>query len=200
MEGPAAIGMASLAITGDRHGTGALIGLLLWEIHYVYRAFIYPFRLRGPGRTMPVIVALSGATFQLTNTYLNGRWLFALGPDPSEAAGGYLRIAAGAALFAVGLVIHQHADHVLLTLRAPGETGYKIPRGGLYRFVSCPNYLGEILAWTGFAIVCASKAGVLFAVWSTANLLPRALSNHRWYKEKFSEYPQERRALVPFLL
>ncbi len=28
-------------------------------------------------------------------------------------------------------------------LREPGENGYKIPHGGGYRFISCPNYLGD---------------------------------------------------------
>ena len=85
-------------------------------------------------------------------------------------------------------------------LRAPGESGYKIPSGGLFRFVSCPNYLGEILEWSGFALATWSVAGLSFAAFTLANLLPRALSNHRWYQKTFPEYPEDRRALVPFLL
>jgi 3-oxo-5-alpha-steroid 4-dehydrogenase 1 len=30
-----------------------------------------------------------------------------------------------------------------------------------------------------------------------ANLIPRARSNHKWYLENFSDYPSERKALVP---
>jgi hypothetical protein len=33
-----------------------------------------------------------------------------------------------------------------------------------------------------------------------ANLLPRALAHHRWYKQRFPEYPSERKAIFPFLL
>jgi hypothetical protein len=36
-------------------------------------------------------------------------------------------------------------------------------------------------------------------VWTAANLVPRAVANHRWYREKFSEYPARRKALIPLL-
>jgi hypothetical protein len=39
-----------------------------------------------------------------------------------------------------------------------------------------------------------------FAIWTIANLLPRALQHHRWYQQTFSEYPAERKAVIPFIL
>jgi 3-oxo-5-alpha-steroid 4-dehydrogenase 1 len=45
-----------------------------------------------------------------------------------------------------------------------------------------------------------SLAGLSFALWTFANLVPRALSNHRWYKEQFPDYPKNRKAILPFLL
>jgi 3-oxo-5-alpha-steroid 4-dehydrogenase 1 len=39
----------------------------------------------------------------------------------------------------------------------------------------------------------------IFAV-SAAHLVPRALATHRWYRERFPDYPRERRALIPYLL
>jgi protein-S-isoprenylcysteine O-methyltransferase Ste14 len=92
-----------------------------------------------------------------------------------------------------------HADTVLIHLRRPGETGYRIPTGGAYRWVSCPNYLGEILEWTGWAILTWSLAGLAFAVYTVANLAPRARTHHAWYRSHFADYPRERRALVPFV-
>ena len=75
--------------------------------------------------------------------------------------------------------------------------GYGIPHGGLYRWVSCPNYLGEMVIWVGWAIVTWSLAGLAFALWTVANLAPRAWSHHRWYQERFEDYPTERKALLP---
>jgi 3-oxo-5-alpha-steroid 4-dehydrogenase 1 len=133
------------------------------------------------------------------NGYLNGRWLFTFSdPYPRE----WLldpRFIAGTCLFVAGLALNHHSDEVLRRLRRPGETGYKIPRGGLYRWVSCPNYLGEIIEWTGWAIATWSLPGLLFAVWTFANLAPRGWEHHGWYKEKFADYPKDRRAIIPFV-
>jgi protein-S-isoprenylcysteine O-methyltransferase Ste14 len=103
-------------------------------------------------------------------------------------------------VFFLGWTANRHADLVLLRLRDDGESGYRIPHGGLYRLVSCPNYLGEMLQWTGWAIATWSLAGMAFAIFTIANLLPRALSNHRWYRQQFEDYPVERRAIIPYLL
>ena len=102
-------------------------------------------------------------------------------------------------LFVAGFVINRQADHTLRSLRRPGESGYRIPHGGLYRWISCPNYLGEIVEWTGWAMMTWSLAGLSFAVWTAANLAPRAWAHHAWYRKYFAEYPPERRALLPGL-
>jgi steroid 5-alpha reductase family enzyme len=109
------------------------------------------------------------------------------------------RFLIGVALFILGFAVNQAADWRLFHLREPGEMGYKIPGGALFRYVSCPNYLGEIVEWIGFAIASNTLAGLSFAVWTIANLLPRARSHHRFYLDKFTDYPRERRALVPFV-
>ena len=88
----------------------------------------------------------------------------------------------------------------IVGLRKPGEAHYSIPHGGFYRYVSCPNYLGEIVEWIGWAILTWSLAGLAFAVFTIANLLPRALAIHRWYRKEFSDYPATRKAVIPFLL
>ena len=97
----------------------------------------------------------------------------------------------GVTLFAAGFVLNLHSDHVLRSLRAPGEMGYRIPFGGGFEYVSAPNYLGEIVEWVGFALAAQTLAAWAFAAFTFANLAPRALSNHRWYREQFPDYPGE---------
>jgi steroid 5-alpha reductase family enzyme len=106
----------------------------------------------------------------------------------------------GVFLFALGFAVNHHSDRLLRNLRKPGESGYSIPRGGLFPWVSCPNYLGEIIEWTGWAVATWSPAGLSFAVWTAANLIPRAFRHHRWYRTEFSDYPEKRKAVIPFLL
>jgi steroid 5-alpha reductase family enzyme len=105
----------------------------------------------------------------------------------------------GMLVFVAGFLLHVHSDRIIRNLRRPGEAGYRIPQGGMFRWVSSPHYLGEIIQWTGWAILTWSWAGVAFALFTFCNLAPRAISNHRWYRERFAEYPDRRRILVPGL-
>ena len=200
MEAPAWLIVAGLFAFGGAHQNAmGWIFLGMWSLHYFYRAFIYPLRRRDDGRRMPLSIALAGLTFNFVNGYLQGRGLFHFGEvrdltwlvDP--------RFIAGAALFFTGYAINHHADATLRSLRRPGESGYKIPRGGLYRWISCPNYFGEIIEWIGWAIAIWHPVGAVFVFWTIANLAPRARAHHRWYQEKFPDYPAQRRALLPLL-
>jgi protein-S-isoprenylcysteine O-methyltransferase Ste14 len=175
-----------------------LVFMLMWQAHYVNRTFVFPLRIRADGKTTPLSIVASAVAFNTLNAYVNARWVSEHGRyDASWLLDA--RFLVGAALFATGFAINQHADWVLMNLRKPGETGYKIPRGGLYRYITCPNYFGEILEWTGWAVATWSLAGLSFALYTIANLAPRARDHHRWYLEKFPDYPKERRALVPLL-
>ena len=92
------------------------------------------------------------------------------------------------------------SDHKLRRLRASTGDGYQIPYGGAYRWVSCPNYLGEIVEWAGWALATWSPAGLAFALYTVANLAPRAVDHHAWYHRQFPNYPAKRRALIPYIL
>jgi steroid 5-alpha reductase family enzyme len=85
----------------------------------------------------------------------------------------------GIALFLVGMFINLQADHILRSLRRPGESGYKIPRGGAFEYVSGANFFGEILEWVGYAQFAQSRAALAFALFTAANTIPRAQEHHR---------------------
>jgi protein-S-isoprenylcysteine O-methyltransferase Ste14 len=200
MEIPASLGMVLWFCLGNRQAnTMAWLFLGLWQVHYLYRGMIFPFTRRGGQKPMPLAVVLMGLSFNLVNTYLIGRWLFYLGPELSTSWLLDPRFVLGLAVFVGGLVINRQSDRILRQLRAPGETGYKIPHGGLYRWISAPNYLGELIEWSGWALLTWSPGSLAFAFFTAANLVPRALAIHRWYRREFPDYPPERRALVPRL-
>jgi protein-S-isoprenylcysteine O-methyltransferase Ste14 len=200
MEAPAVLGFTAVYLLGaQRFSTIPLVLCGMWLFHYVYRTLRFPFLLPPSSRRIPVAIVAAGVTFNLVNAYLNARWISQLGRYPDSWAGDP-RFLFGAAVFFVGLSVNRRADLKLLAIRKATGGEYRIPRGGLFERVSCPNYLGEIVEWAGWAIATWSGAGLAFAVYTTANLLPRALSNHRWYRERFDDYPPKRRALVPFVL
>jgi 3-oxo-5-alpha-steroid 4-dehydrogenase 1 len=199
MEAPSPLMMAFLFILGTGWKSGISITfLLMWEAHYIHRAFIYPFQLRNGTKKMPLVVTLLAVIFNLGNGYTNGRYLFSFtAANYTSAWFSDLRFIVGVILFLAGYVINRWSDAILRTLRQPGTHGYQIPQGGLYRFISCPNYLGEIIEWSGWAVATWSWAGLAFAVWTFANLAPRAWSHHRWYHSRFPQYPKNRKALLP---
>ncbi len=58
--------------------------------------------------------------------------------------------------------------------------GYKIPRGGLFEFVSAANYAAEILEWTGYAVAAGALPAAAFAFYTFCNVAPRGAMHHRW--------------------
>jgi protein-S-isoprenylcysteine O-methyltransferase Ste14 len=201
MEAPSALGFVFWYLVAPRPpSVTAWVFLGLWELHYVNRTFIFPFRMRGGQRRMPITVPLLAVGFNSVNAYLNARYLTAIGPEYPVSWLSEPRFVVGAALFVIGFGINYQSDAILRGLRKGNDSGYQIPRGGLYRFVSCPNYFGEILEWTGWALATWSPAGLTFVIWTAANLVPRAVSHHRWYRERFPDYPPERKAVLPLLI
>lgn len=199
MESPAVLAFAAIFFLGrHRFALAPLVLLSMWQLHYVNRTFVFPFKLKVDGKTTPVAVAAMAIVFNLFNAYVNARQISHLG---SYAASWLYdpRFLVGLFLFLAGRHINVEADRRLVALRKEGE-GYQIPRGWLYRYISCPNYFGEIVEWIGWAVATWSLAGASFAAFTIANLAPRAVANHRWYHDKFDDYPPERKALVPFVV
>ncbi len=200
MELPAVFLFLPIFLLGQ-HGLEAvpLVFLSLWVFHYVHRTFVFPLRVRTKGKRMALVIVGMAFAFNTLNAYVVARWLSHFGSyrldwlhDP--------RFVIGVVLFLTGFAVNYKADLMLIDLRKPGETWYRVPRGWLYEYVACPNYLGEIVEWFGFAIATWSLPGLAFALFTAANIGPRAFSNRRWYRKTFPDYPDERKALIPFVI
>lgn len=173
----------------------------LWVAHYIHRSLIFPWATRTRGKTMPLFIVGSAAVFNVMNGGLNG---FYLGYLTQTYPPSWLmdpRFLAGLCVFLAGAAVNVWSDYHLIALRRNASASdYVIPRGGLFELISCPNHFGEIVQWSGFALMCWNLPALSFAIWTASNLLPRALSHHRWYRQRFADYPARRRAAVPFLL
>ena len=192
MEWPSVVLFALVWFVNPDFGAPMVTALgLLWLVHYVQRTFVFSLLQRSSGRRQALLTVVLADGFNVLNAAGNAA---ALRERPFDAA-----FAVGSVLFIAGLAVNVHSDQLLRRLRAPGETGYKIPVGGGFRWVSAPNYFGEIVEWIGFALAAQTLAAWAFAAFTFANLAPRAVANHRWYRQRFPDYPDERRALVPFV-
>ena len=173
--------------------------LALFILHYVHRSLIFPWRLRTTGKKMPLLIAVLALGFNFMNGFLLGYYFNKFSTYPPN--GWYsVSFLVGLVVFFVGVYINFTSDNYLISLRKEGEVGYKIPQRGWFRYISCPNLLGEIIEWVGYAILSWNLPALSFAIWTIANLLPRALDHHRWYLRNFPDYPSERKVIFPYIL
>ena len=207
MESPSLLIITALFFAGDQpKDIGRWIFFILWFIHYFNRSFIFPLRTKTRKKKMPVMIMSSAIFFNLVNGTINGYWLGFVENDYGAHWLTDPRFIIGLLVFITGFIINQDSDTRLINLRkkinsaSSNLNGYKIPFGGMFKYVSCPNFLGEMIEWTGYAIMCWSLPGLSFAVWTIVNLIPRALDHHRWYRKTFSDYPSDRKAVIPYLL
>ena len=199
MEFPSPFLMIILFLTSDFKSLPQYIFIIAWLAHYIPRTFIYPFRQSGREKPYPVIVASMAIVFNLLNGFANGYGVFNLYSYSSSWFYSWQFIS-GIAIFITGFVINKTADEKLKLLRKNSPEEYVIPRGWLFDFISSPHYFGEIIEWAGWAIMTWSLPGLAFSVFTFANLFPRAVASHRWYKSHFPGYPLDRKAIIPFIL
>lgn len=198
MEAPAVFVILIFFILGKNKSSIYIVFIIIWQIHYVHRTFIYPF-LTNSKKKFPILLVIFAIFFNTLNGFVNGYYLFFLSSHYTIRWLFDPRFIIGVLVFIFGMIINIHSDRVLRNLRKPGETEYKIPQKGLHRLIASPNYFGEILEWIGWAILTWSIPGLSFAVFTIANLMPRAYSNYKWYRKTFTDYPQKRKALIPYI-
>lgn len=173
---------------------------LFFEAHYFQRSFIFPLLFKGTS-TMPVVICLMAVLFNICNGTMQGQWLFYISPE------NYYRnwsknpkLYIGIIVFITGMAINIHSDFVIRNLRKPGDNNHYLPNAGFYKYVTSANYFGELIEWTGFAIMTWSISGFVFVWWSFANLFPRAFSIYRRYYEMFGAPVLEKKRIIPFII
>jgi len=175
-----------------KNWTGTIcLGMFL--VHYCQRTLVYPFLIRGNKTTRISMIA-----FAFLFCFLNGllQSVHMLYYQQSSAL-----LLPGALIFACGFIINLQSEDILRNLRKPGKSGYYIPKGGMFEYVSCANYMGECVEWLGYAMASGfALPPLMFAIFTLCFIGRRALSHHDWYKAHFDNYPKDRKALIPFLL
>ena len=203
MESPVFVAMLLLWWFSDRRADFVRLAfLVLFELHYFHRSFIYPMKLSGHSR-MPLSIILMGVLFNTLNAFMQGGWIFYFSPLDYYPSDWLYSIPfwAGTALFFTGMYVNIQSDSIIRHLRKPGDTGHYLPRGGMFRYVTSANYLGEFTEWVGFAILTWSWSGAVFALWTFANLAPRAARIYDYYLREFPGQldPAKVKRMIPFI-
>ena len=186
-------------LSGESVKTPAMwIFFILWIGHYFNRSVIYPLRQKNAKDTA-IIVVVSAIFFNIINGFINGYYLGSIATTEYQNYIYSNNFIIGITVFIIGLIINIKSDEILFEIRKE-KNGYRIPQTFLYNYISCPNYFGEILEWSGFAIMVWNFPGLIFVLWTICNLVPRAISHHKWYHKQFPDYPTSRKAIIPFIL
>jgi very-long-chain enoyl-CoA reductase len=179
----------------------AWVAAVLWVMHFVRRTLESAFLHRyskpsiGPGDYLTEYVYYWGF----------GAWIAWAVTSPTASSPLPALQFVGLALFFLAEAGNARAHRMLRNLRSPGGRERQIPRGFLFGRVSCPHYLCEILSWVGFNLVTQTWAGVAFMLVGAGILGAWAHSRHAAYRKEFDgqegreKYPDERRALIPFV-
>ena len=173
--------------------------LCLWLLHYGHRGLVWCWFIPKRDGTVSMPLCASSISFNLVNGVLLG-WFLAFGVSYAETWLLDPRFIVGLILFLLGAALNIWSDYWLLFLRRRSANDRVLPSGGPFNLVCCPNLAGEIIEWIGFALLTWSLPGVAFALWTIANLLPRALWRRDWYRENFEMFPKRRAALIPGVL
>ena len=199
MEFPSPALIIIFFVTSEQKNIPQIVFLIVWLSHYLLRTFIYPFRQSGKHKPFPVIVILMALIFNCLNGLANGYGIFHLNSYSNTWLFSWQFIA-GILLFITGFAINKSADQKLRSLRYRNPTEYAIPQGWFFNYISCPHYFGEMIEWAGWGLMTWSFSGLAFFIFTFANLFPRAIASHKWYKSTFPDYPSERRAVIPFII
>ena len=200
MESPCVLIMLIYAfIVKDDLESLHIIFLSLWLLHYVHRSFIYPFVIDMTNPKMPISIAVSAFFFNIVNVNLQAFGIYYLTDYSQDWIYSYIFFF-GLFIFLIGMYINIKSDYLIVALRRDKGPGYHLPSKFMHKYISSPNYFGEIIEWLGWAILTWSISGAVFALWTIANLFPRALAHHKWYKEKFDDYPSNRKAIIPGII
>ena len=189
MECPAFLMMLFFWLQSPARSSSVLLSFfLLFELHYFQRSFIFPMLMKGKSR-MPIAITAMGVLFNVINTFLIGYDLFYLHASTyTEAWFTTPSFIGGCLLFFGGMGINLHADHIIRNLRPAGH------------YVTSGNYFGELVEWTGFALLTQSAAAWIFVLWTFANLAPRAYAIRNRYREEFGrEAVGSRKCLIPYI-
>ena len=116
----------------------------------------------------------------------------------------------GAAIMLLGLVLESAAD--IQKNNAKKKNPKRFVDTGLYRIVRCPNYLGEMIFWTGvfvsgigfvcgwqWVVVAIGYIGIIFVMFSGARRLEIRQNKNYGNDPEYQKYVKTVPIMVPFI-
>lgn len=158
------------------------LALAFWTFHYAKRILETIYVHKFHHATMPIF-----------NLYRNCAyyWIFAafvayFVNHPLYTPPAWTQSVVCLALAFLSQVANFRCHLILANLRKGGDTGYKIPRGFLFEFITCPNYTTEFLAWLLYSIGVQAVAPFVFTLAGLYQMSMWAIQKHKRLRKVFN--------------
>ncbi|KAI8098749.1 3-oxo-5-alpha-steroid 4-dehydrogenase-domain-containing protein [Halteromyces radiatus] len=162
-------------------------------LHFVKRIYEVLFIHHYSGQSLfkdNITIACSYAGFSIIQLYFTS--------SVPKSRVNQFEILCGTLLYFFGEGLNHYHHLILADLRKDGSKEYKIPQGGLFNFIWCPHYLGEIIAFIAMSLLSQHISTLAFQSISILYLAVRAYNTRLWYEHKFGKIPKKA-CLVPGL-
>ena len=166
--------------------------LLIYFVRLLFTQFVFMRRAMGWGEAAmiaPWVVCI----------YI----FFAIVGGKSQAEFGVAGVV-GAAFFIFGSWMNSYAEYAREVWKRRPENRERLYTLGLFRYSRHPNYLGDLILFTGLGLICgrwisAAVPAIMLCGFVFANipLLDSHLHDH--YGAAFDEYARRTRKLIPFV-
>ncbi|KAK8891932.1 hypothetical protein M9Y10_029154 [Tritrichomonas musculus] len=174
---------------------------LVYLAHYIHRALIYPWFRKVYSKPWPLESVLYFIVYNFIVGLTVSHTLIFSGKELNI----YIQLLIAVVCVACAVIAAIH-DYYLCSLRSAGDIGYRIPYGMLFKWVSGPNYLFELIEWCVYAIYMPFGLGLaVYGIWYLTNITGRAESNHDAYTSRKrifpsgTKYPDDRAPYIPFV-
>jgi len=176
------------------------LALYAWTFHYLKRLLETQFVHRFSHDTMPIFNIIKNSSYY---------WGFAAFVSyfvnhPLYTSPSTTQIYASLIIFVIAEICNGIVHIQLRNLRPENSRERRIPRGFLFKFVSCPNYTMEILAWFAFSVMTQSLPALIFSICGAAQMIVWAIGKHKRYIKEFTKESKEgpyprRKIIFPFV-
>ena len=154
----------------------------LFCLHYTHRVMVFPFAIQsrnpvplhiaslaslyccfnGLLQSCASLVIVDGCirALALTDTMPDSQFpritsLLAILYQKAQLTSSVALILGGAILFYFGMAVNVMSDYHLIKLRKITKHEYAIPKGMFFKYLSAPNYVGEMVEWLGYGLCMA---------------------------------------------
>jgi protein-S-isoprenylcysteine O-methyltransferase Ste14 len=169
------------------------VPVIAYLVFRLYRAFIYPFRRSRHSKPWPIEVVLYYLGINTLLAIVEARTIMF---EYWGFSGAFNYVLAG--IYLIALYINVTTDFIMCAKRTGKKNGYRLLRGGLFDYVSQPNYAAEVVMWISWIMTCSFSIGTVTVIAFMFTLfIGRSKLLHKWNQEYFRTWGLKTTPIIP---